>query len=235
MSGSDDLTLVIDATLTSLEGRCDRLRSGSPPDAHAHTDALVAAAARHLAATHAVLVPLAAEQLGDEDGLVEDYRETARRLERGLVRLKGRAYGESHSAHESWPEVCTDVRDRLEQHDAAERRLADRLAAEVPTERLTEMAEQLFRAEVKAPTRPHPYLPHTGRPGGAARRAAAVVDRFWDTAQGRVVPPVIAPRKHLHDSLLAQYLCADPHFDGTASMIAHPRQPGADAAAPAVD
>ena len=55
--------------------------------------------------------------------------------------------------------------------------------------------------------------------GLAARRMWAYADRFWDTAEGRVIPAPVAPRPHRHDSLLAQYLVADPMFDDHAHLM----------------
>ena len=49
----------------------------------------------------------------------------------------------------------------------------------------------------------------------------AYADRFWDTAEGRVIPAPVAPRHHRHDSLLAQYLVADPKFDADATIVEH--------------
>lgn len=226
MTAHDHLTVSIQATQQSLEERLRILLLGGRADAHAHTDAFVAAAGRHLAAVEQVLLPLVATHAADGPALVTRYREVARRLERSLVLLKGAAYGESHAIRLSWPALCQDVRRDLRAHDEAESGLVASLVAALSLAEDDEIAARLFHAEVAAPTRPHPHLPHTGAVGALARRLAALADRFWDTAQGRVVPAPVVPRQHTHDSLLAQYLTGDPHFDVRASVVSEKPRPG---------
>lgn len=216
MANTDDLTLTIEATHESFERRCEEVCSAEGSVAHAKADAFIATTGRHLAAMNQVLLPLLRRHVGDDEDLVQTYLQRARHLEKMLVRLKGRAYGESHTVHLSWSEVCAETRDALREHDESQRLVVDRLAGMLSTEELDDIAERVFRAEVRAPTRPHPYLPRQGVSGRVARRASAAVDRFWDTAQGRVVPPVIPPPAHTHESRLGQYLVADPLFDASA-------------------
>jgi hypothetical protein len=82
----------------------------------------------------------------------------------------------------------------------------------------------VFDAETRGPTRPHPYLPHTGFVSLVARRLWAMADRFWDSAEGRVIPQPVRPVPHRHDSLVSQYLVGDPHFDGSAAFMEHRRR-----------
>ena len=63
------------------------------------------------------------------------------------------------------------------------------------------LARRVFDAETHGPTRPHPRTPHTGFPGLVARRIWALADRFWDAAEGRVIPDPVRPAPHRHDSL----------------------------------
>jgi len=83
------------------------------------------------------------------------------------------------------------------------------------------LARQVFVAEIHGPTRPHPNTPHTGLLGLGARRIWAMADRFWDNAEGRVIPEPIRPSPHRHDSLLAQYLVGDPQFQADATIVRH--------------
>jgi hypothetical protein len=85
------------------------------------------------------------------------------------------------------------------------------------------LADRVYRAEVRAPTRAHPYLPHRGFLGHTARRVWAAADRFWDTAENREVPPPVRPhpKDHSHESLLAQYLVGEPRMDADAPVITH--------------
>jgi len=77
---------------------------------------------------------------------------------------------------------------------------------------LDDLAEALQAAEAKAPTRPHPWAPHTGIAGSVSRKVLHAVDAFWDTAEGRMAPEPEPPAKP-KPGLLWQYLLADPRFD----------------------
>lgn len=224
MTHDDPLTRTVDATCTALEDRCRELVDCAPRDRHEHADLLVAAAGRHLGAVDQVLVPLVRHQVSRGDEVTAAYLGRARGVERALVRLEGRAYGEVHLIHLPWAQTCSDVQARLDAQAEAERDLVERLVDVLPRPGLAAVAEQLFHAEVKAPTRPHPYLPHTGWTGTVTRRVWAVADRFWDTTQARVVPSPVVPHPHRHHSLLAQYVCADPHFDRSATLVTHRRR-----------
>jgi hypothetical protein len=219
------LALTIDATHTSLE---QRLRDatghtdprGQPRDAYARTDAFLAAASRHLAAIDDVLLPLVRRHLPDGPRRARDYLQGARELEQALALLKGRLYGEAHAVRVPWPTVWSDVRRRLLSHNALEREVMDELIGRLDDDH-DDLALRVYRSEVKAPTRPHPFTPHTGVPGTLARRLWALADRFWDTAEGRIIPPPVRPRKHRHDSLMVQYLMGTPHFDDKATVFEH--------------
>ena len=79
-------------------------------------------------------------------------------------------------------------------------------------EALDDLAEALQAAEATAPTRPHPWAPHTGRRGLGVPRVLHAVDAFWDTAEGRMAPEPEPPAKP-KPGLMWQYLLADPRFD----------------------
>jgi hypothetical protein len=230
MTHEDNLTVLVEATAASLDERFEALVAGGSRDWPAHADAFVAAAGRHLGAADRVLLPLVRQREVAGREHVDAYLIHARRLERALTRLTGKVHGEAHAASLAWSAVSREVRSALDEHRDAELALVRRLADDLPHDLLGGVAQQVFRAEVRAPTRPHPHLPHTGVLGRATRRVWAVADRFWDTAQGRVVPDPVRPRPHVHDSLVAQYLTADPHFDRSAHLVAH--RPRATPAAP---
>ena len=67
-------------------------------------------------------------------------------------------------------------------------------------------------AEAGAPSRPHPYAPHTGVAGQVSRRVMHAVDAFWDTTEGRMVPEP-ERRERGKPGKFAQYFLADPRFD----------------------
>jgi len=222
------LSLTIDETHRSLEQRLKSAMSAPTPRAHprdvyARTDTFIAATCRHLAAVDAVILPLYRKSIPEGDQRAKEYLARARSLEHTLATLKARLYGEAHAVHLPWAQVWSDTARDLDRHDQMERDLVDALTPVLSTLDQQKLAQRVYRSEISAPTRPHPYLPHTGRRGVLARNVWAWADRFWDNAEGRVIPEPIRPKPHTHDSLLAQYLTADPHFDDQARLLApHP-------------
>lgn len=229
MTHGSSLALTVDATQRCLEERLDDAMAphrdpGRPRDSHSSTDAFLAATSRHLAAVEAVLVPSLRRAVPRGDVTANEYLVAARRLERTLSLLKARLYGEAHAIHLSWPRLWTVVREQLSEHNRLERQLVETLIRHDDPTHLDGLARRVFDAETRGPTRPHPYLPHTGIVSLAARRLWAVADRFWDSAEGRVIPEPVHPVPHRHDSLLSQYLVGDPHFDGAAAFMAPRRR-----------
>lgn len=222
------LEVTVTATHQALTDRVREATSGTrargrPRDTYARTDAFMGATSRHLAAVDDVVVPLVRRRVEGGGDLVVDYLQRARRLERALALLNARLYGEAHAIHVSWPRVWREVSTALDRHNESERQLVAALLPVLDGEEHTTLAERVYRAELAAPTRPHPFLPHQGLSGRLARRLWSRADRFWDAAQGRMVPDPVAPpsRAHAHDSLMAQYLMGEPHFDGTATVLQH--------------
>ena len=192
-----------------------------PRDHVAATDAFVASASRHLAATEAVLVPQVRHTVPSAAGLGREYLVAARGLEQALVRIKGKLYGEAHLIHLTWRPLWADARQRLDEHNRQELRLVELLVQHGDPVQVDLLARRMFDIEVHGPTRPHPRTPHTGLLGSAARKMWALADRFWDAAEGRVIPEPIRRQPRRHDSLTAQYLLADPRFDASASIVSH--------------
>jgi hypothetical protein len=235
MKHGESLALMVEATQRSLEERLGEALSPHrdprrPRDSFSAIDTFMAATSRHLAAVEAVLLRQVHRTVPDGDALVHAYLYAARRLETSLAQLKARLYGEAHAVRVEWPDVWDRVQIRLAEHNRLEQAMVDALLRHGDTEKVEGLARELFDAERHAPTRPHPMLPHTGMLSPVARRVWAVADRFWDTAEGRVIPDPVRPPTHRHDSLLAQYLVADPSFDDHAKLIAHrhrsPSKPG---------
>ncbi len=228
MTHGDSLRLTVEATQRSIE---ERLAEATlphddpqrPRDNYATTDTFMAATSRHLAAVEAVLVGRV-RHLGPGGGeLCHEYLQAARRLEHTLSLMKGRLYGEAYAVHLAWPDLWRDARDQLSEHNRLELRLVRHLVDHGDPVDVDGLARRIFDAETHGPTRPHPKSPHTGLPGLVARRMWAWADRFWDSAEGRVIPEPVRPPHHHHDSLLAQYLVADPKFDAHATLVEHHR------------
>lgn len=220
MSAVDVLSSTVRHTHETLAARLDNASTmvstpGEPRKAYEGIDTFLAVASKHLNAVDAALLPSAHKELPDGAAVVHDYLRAARELEIALAHVKARAYGSTFEAGHHWDAVWTDVRTALESHRRAETDLAARLTDGLELARLDELAEQLHRAESTAPTRPHPYAPHTGVAGAVSRRIMHVVDSFWDTAEGRMSPSPERPA-HKTPGRFAQYVLADPRFDEEA-------------------
>ncbi len=227
MTHGDQLAMTIAATQGAIDQRLAEAMaarhspSQGPHQARAVTDTFLGATSRHLAALDEVLLDDVRRFVPDPDELVTTYLATARDLEQTLALMKARLYGEAHAIHLSWPELWARVRGQLAEHNRLETELSERLIQYGGDGNIDRLPRRLFEAETKAPTRPHPLLPHTGPMGRVARRIWAVADRFWDAAEGRMIPDPVRPPPRRHDSLMAQYLVGDPMFDDHASVLAH--------------
>lgn len=183
-----------------------------PRDGHERIDAFLATTSKHLHAVDAVLLRPAGKRVPDGRTLVHDYLHAARELEVVLAHVKAHEYGSVYETPYSWPAVWADVDAAVDGHRSREQALADRLTEALPDPELERLADRLRDAELGAPSRPHPYAPHTGLLGLVTRKVMHTADRFWDTVEGRMVPePAPVPKEP--PGRLAQYLLADPRFD----------------------
>lgn len=192
------------ATATACRPTADLPRART-----AAADPFLAVTSRHVAAANAVL-GRAVRQLPYGRSRSRELARCSHGLELALARTKARIYGSTYAATVPWATVWSDVGRELRQFQAIEQEIAWDIAANWTVDECDRLADRLEDAEDHVPTRPHPYLPHAGLPGRVARGVAVRVDRFWDTAEGRMVPPPArTPRPR--DGRLAQYLLADPH------------------------
>jgi hypothetical protein len=224
MTHGDSLVMTVEATQRCLEDRLAAARAPGRDRPRDATDAFLAATSRHVAAVEAVLVPRVRKHVPDGAPLSDEYLGLARELEQTLTLVKARLYGEAHAIHLSWRPLWGAVHRQLEEHNRLELLLVDALLRFDEPGELDGLAQRVFDAETRGPTRPHPHVPHTGIASLLARRVWTVADRFWDRAEGRVVPEPVHPVPHRHDSLLAQYLVGDPHFEDGARLIAQRRR-----------
>ena len=183
-----------------------------PRKAYEDIDTFLAIASRHLGAVDAVLIPAVRHKVSHSSRLVHDYVHAERELEVALTHIKAHAYGSTYESGYTWPEAWAEVDECLAGHRACEMALADSLTDVLSVESLDQVTESLQAAEAKAPTRPHPWAPHTGVAGSVSRKVLHTVDAFWDTAEGRMAPEPEPPARP-KPSLLWQYLLADPRFD----------------------
>jgi hypothetical protein len=132
MTHGDTLTMTVDATQASLERRLrEALHRHADPrrprDHYAAIDTFLAATSRHLAAVEAVLVAEVGRTVPDGERLAHEYLHTARQLELRLAWVKAKLYGEAHAIHLKWPELWTEARTLLEEHNRLEREMVGEL------------------------------------------------------------------------------------------------------------
>lgn len=206
------------ATQDSLRARLDRAAAAPPGHDPAHVrdqyppiDTFLAATSRYLGAVTAVVVPAARTHLDDGARRARELVDQTRRLEQALNQVKAKLYGSSYAIRRSWQSVWDDVRREFDATCELEARLVTDLVA-AHRDDDPDWGERLYRAELAAPTRPHPHIPHQGVPGRVARAVAVRVDHFWDTAEGRMVPEPERHHERRQDGPLTQYLLADPHL-----------------------
>jgi hypothetical protein len=217
MGTTDVLCSSIHTTHDRLAERLDAARSlrphpGEPREPYQRIDTFLCAASQHLHAVDAVLLRPARRRCEGGGPLVHGYLRSAKELEVELAHVKAHEYGSVFEHTHSWSEVWSGVGDALTGHREEEVRLGERLTDVLPDPELERIAERLRDAELAAPSRPHPYTPHTGLLGIVARRVMFTADRCWDTLENRMVPePAREPKKR--PGLLAQYLLGDPRFD----------------------
>lgn len=187
--------------------RPEQTRRGCPP-----IDLFLARTSQHLHAVDAVLVPTVRSRCSDGSELVHSYLPTAKELEVVLAHVKAHEFGSAWEANFDWDRVWSDVDGAMDAEWIIEHRMADHLVGQLPDEVVAEVAARLDDVESHAPTRPHPYLPHTGTAGRVTRRMMRVADAFWDSVEGRFVPePDHKP--HKRPGLIGQYVMADPRFE----------------------
>lgn len=182
-----------------------------PRDRFPAIDTFLASASRHVAAATDRL-PRAVPRHHPAAAAVHELREAGHHLEIALARTKAKLYGEAHAVRLTWPAIWREVETAFATYWEKEDQLVAHLSEILDDDQADALAMALYRAELRAPTRPHPYVPHRGLPGRMARRVCVRVDKFWDTTEGRMVPEPVRPHDRDADGRLTQYLLADPHF-----------------------
>lgn len=209
-----DLTLSVTQDVLRERLRAAKAsHSASPPTrssrgAYPETDTFLASTSRHLAAVSAVLVPASVRTLAHGDQRVRAFIHQSRRLELSLAQVKAKLYGEAHAIHRTWTQVWDEVGREFDAAMSMEKDLVDDLRHLLTDDEMTVLAQRVYRAELRAPTRPHPFLPHRGLAGRVARRITQGVDHFWDSTEGRMLPEPVRPRHPA--GLMTHYLLGDP-------------------------
>ena len=184
---------------------------GHPRDHYIAIDTFLAIASRHNAAMVDAIAPLVRNLPGGHD-LAHEFLAASRAYEESLAQVKAKLYGSTFAVARPWPSIWEDVRHELDAVTRLEVRLAEALLDAEPDDP-RDLGTRLHHAELVSPTRPHPWIPHQGVVGHLARVVARRVDRFWDSAEGRMVPEPVRHHDRRRQGPLTQYLLADPHLD----------------------
>jgi hypothetical protein len=217
MTAVDTLVPGMSATHRVLDERLSRAEAarpdpGHPRDQYPAIDTFLASASRHQGSVLDVVVPAARHRLPDGEERAREFVHRSRELEIALFNVKAKLYGSTYAIKRSWESIWADVRTEFDATWRLERKLVDDLAAH-RHEDDPDWGERVYHAELRAPTRPHPYVPHRGLGGKLARTVALRVDRFWDMTESRMIPEPVRDHDWHDDGKVTQYLLADPHIE----------------------
>lgn len=173
-----ELRLARDATSTSREIRERQLG----------VDNFLADSSRHVMTLQAILVGAARRGLGDPPS--RELATACHRLQVAMRAMHARRWGSSQLMRIPWGDIRREVDDCLDLLLTVEESVAAQLQARLTVGEVSRICLRLAEFELRAPTRPHPYLPHRGPGGRLLQRAISRSDAFWDGVQGRVVGAV---------------------------------------------
>ncbi|GGR67209.1 hypothetical protein J2S40_002969 [Nocardioides luteus] len=208
------------AQARSIIARPEQTRRGCPP-----IDQFNAGTSRHLHAVDEALLPAVSAHCEAGAELVHDYLPAARRLEVLLFHVKAHEYGSTWETTHDWPALWGEVEEALHAQEEKEDELASHLSTEASEDVLLLVAERIAAAERRAPSRPHPHLPHTGLSGKVVRRLARPVDAVWDAVENRAVGGP-KPLPHEKPGVFWQYLLGDPRFPDEPADENRHNEPG---------
>jgi len=175
------------------------------PETAAPLDAVVWLSA-HLAAVGRVVAPVATRRLGESAAALREGHRRDLELER-MLRIAERRYsGDVLASGLDGERIRSAIAARLDAHAELEHARLAALADLLDDAEQHQLAEAYLDALVKAPTRPHPHLPHHGVTGGIAFRVDAVRDRLLDTMDSRHVPVPRAPHETRRPGRWGSYL-----------------------------
>jgi hypothetical protein len=217
MTAMDTLVPGMSETHRVLDERLIRAAAARPDVRHVRDqypaiDTFLASASRHYGAVLEVLVPAVRRRLPDGDERAREFVHQCKELEVALTQVKAKLYGSTYAIRRSWDSIWDDVRTEFDRTWVFERELVEDVAATRHDDD-PDWGERLYHAQLHAPTRPHPYVWHRGLRGRMARTVALRIDRFWDTAEGRMIPEPVKAHDRDHDGKVTQYLLADPHIE----------------------
>ena len=187
--------------------------SGEPRRLFQLYDTCLATLSRHLAAVQDVLYPaVRRHQLPEGEAWVADQVHLARHIERVMRAIEGSLYGEVHDLWLSHQQMWDELIRLLDDHDRAEEEAVAALAQRLTPEQQESFGAAFAGAVRRAPTRPHPYSPHSHALGRLSNRMWSLADRAMDEMDGRVIPHE-PPKPPSPKTLWGQYLLGQPMIE----------------------
>jgi hypothetical protein len=179
---------------------------GDPRRLFALTDTFLATLSRHLAAVEDVVYPEVRKRFENGRAIAAEQIHLARQMELVMRMIEGSFYGDAYSIAVPRVVLWEDMAAQLDEHAQAEQEIISRLGEALDGNQQEALAASFAKAVERAPTRPHPYSPHSAVLGRLSHRLWALADRAMDTMDGRIIPTQ-PPKVHgSPDSLLTQYL-----------------------------
>ena len=195
------------------------VRHATPPSGESRRsfqlcDTCLATLSRHLAAVQEVLHPAVRRHLPEGKAWVADQVHLDRHIERVMRAIEGSLYGEVHDLRLSRQQMWDELERLLDLHDDAEEQILAALMQQLTPEQQKSFAAEFVAAVRSAPTRPHPYSPHSQALGRWSHRVWSLADRAMDEMDGRVIPHE-PPKPASPKTLWGQYLLGQPIVEET--------------------
>ncbi|MCI0688167.1 MAG: hemerythrin domain-containing protein [Sporichthyaceae bacterium] len=221
MNGGSSLTAVVHDDHQRLRGmlRAAMAATSDPADPRrpqALCDTFLATLSRHLAAVEDVLYPaLHAVQPHGRAAAISQVH-AAREMERQMRQLEGSFYGDHFAVSTPHAQLWAETAAMFESHVRDEERLTTRLDSELPEPQRRALVDAFLSQFDAAPTRPHPYSPHSRRAGRLSHKLWSWADRAMDVMDNRRIPhkpPVPHPSRN---SRWTQYVLGRARFEPSA-------------------
>ena len=160
----------------------DEILSTSDPQTRRDmADTVITELVRHSVAEEMYVYPVIEDLFPDGKEVVRHDIEEHKELERTMKELEGCAADDPR-----FPALVSELRDQLHHHATDEEtEQFPQLRAQVPHEKLVELAGKVGTAKKLAPTRPHPSAPHSQVFHKLVGPGVGLVDRLRDRLTGR--------------------------------------------------
>ena len=149
----------------------------------------------HVAVSERVLYRAVRRARRDRRGIIRTQCAIDRELLHATWQLDRGLTGDVHNAALPTARLLDAVRRHLDEHVTGERRLLD-LIGDLDEQMVRRVHDDLTRAIIHAPTRPHPSTPTAAASTAVAFRIGAAIDRIRDALDARHVPVPRRQRAH---------------------------------------